>query len=431
MEVNTDGWSSDKHIVLAVSTGIDSMVLLHQLITNLQDTYAQLTCLHVNHNIRPIADEEELFLKQYCIDHNIALHVKHLDLSTIVEKGNSIENEARLERYRWFDLIMKDLNADVLLTAHHQDDQLETIFYRLMTGRSTRSSLGMSYLTMRGSYDLCKPLLTTTKIEIQNYQHAYDVPFYEDATNAENYYVRNDIRNRILPEIEQNKQLETKQLLKLKEWHDEQRVVIENEANAFVESDVEISSTQYRFSRKQFLQLRHSVKMTVLDKLFANILTRDPLTEKTYNEWFQIMGENIAQSTLYTTDKWIIYIAYDKFIIMANDDVKLSPAKIDQSGTYNFSHYSIDINNDLPTFEFPLLVRTRNDGDKFELNGMKGHKKVSRLLIDNKIEQQKRGQIPIIVNANNEIIAVGTLFLKRKYKDLICIRDMGEEKNER
>ena len=427
MEVNTEGWSSDNHIVLAVSTGIDSMVLLHQLITNLQDTYAQLTCLHVNHNIRPIANEEELFLKQYCIDHNIALHVKQLDLSDIVKKGNSIENEARLERYRWFDLMMKNLNADVLLTAHHQDDQLETIFYRLMTGRSTRSSLGMSYLTTRGCYDLCKPLLTATKVEIRNYQHAYDVPFYEDATNAENHYVRNDIRNRILPEIEQNKHLETKQLLKLKEWHDEQRLVIESEATAFIESAVEVNNAQYRFCRQQFLQLRHSVKMTVLDKLLANLPMHDSLTEKTYNQWFQIMEENIAQSTLYTTDKWIIYIAYDKFIIMANDDVKLSPAKMNQSGTYNYSHYSIDINNDLPTFEFPLVARTRNDGDKFELNGMKGHKKVSRLLIDNKIEQQERDQMPIIVNADNEIIAVGTLFLKSKYKDLICIRNMGEE----
>lgn len=427
MEVNIEGWSSDKHIVLAVSTGIDSMVLLHQLITNLQDTYTQLTCLHVNHNIRSIADEEELFLKQYCIDHDIALHVKQLDLSNIVEKGNSIENEARIERYRWFDLMMKDLNADVLLTAHHQDDQLETIFYRLMTGRSTRSSLGMSYLTTRGCYDICKPLLTTTKMEIRNYQQTYNVPFYEDETNAENHYVRNDIRNRILPEIELNKHLETKQLLKLKEWHDEQRLVIESEANAFIENSVETSNAQYRFSRKQFSQLRRSVKMGILDKLLASLPMHDSLTEKTYNQWFQVMDENIAQSTLYTTDKWIIYISYDKFIIMANDDVKLSPTKMNQSGTYNYSHYSIDINNDLPTVEFPLVVRTRNDGDKFELNGTKGHKKVSRLLIDNKIEQQERDQMPIIVNADNEIIAIGTLFLKSKYKDLICIRDMGEE----
>ncbi|MDN8848109.1 tRNA(Ile)-lysidine synthetase, partial [Staphylococcus aureus] len=104
--------------------------------------------------------------------------------------------------------------------------------------------------------------------------------------------------------------LETNQLLKLKEWHDEQRLVIESEATAFIERAVEVNNAQYRFCRKQFLQLRHSVKMTVLDKLLASLPMHDTLTEKTYNLWYQIMEENIAQSTLYTTDKWIIYIAY-------------------------------------------------------------------------------------------------------------------------
>ncbi len=70
----------------------------------------------------------------------------------------------------------------------------------------------MSYLTTRGCYDICKPLLTTTKMEIEII-NKLTTSLYEDETNAENHYVRNDIRNRILPEIELNKHLETKQLL--------------------------------------------------------------------------------------------------------------------------------------------------------------------------------------------------------------------------
>ncbi|MDN8837098.1 tRNA(Ile)-lysidine synthetase, partial [Staphylococcus aureus] len=76
--------------------------------------------------------------------------------------------------------------------------------------------------------------------------------------------------------------------------HDEQRLVIESEATAFIERAVEVNNAQYRFCRKQFLQLRHSVKMTVLDKLLASLPMHDTLTEKTYNLWFQIMEENIA-----------------------------------------------------------------------------------------------------------------------------------------
>ncbi|MEJ7410308.1 ATP-binding protein, partial [Staphylococcus epidermidis] len=77
----------------------------------------------------------------------IELYVKHLDLSQIVEKGNSIQHEARQRRYDWFGEIIQKIDADALLTAHHLDDQLETIFYRLLSGRSTRSALGMSLIS--------------------------------------------------------------------------------------------------------------------------------------------------------------------------------------------------------------------------------------------------------------------------------------------
>ncbi|UQW81303.1 tRNA lysidine(34) synthetase TilS [Staphylococcus edaphicus] len=429
MDVNTKGWTKDKHIVLAVSTGVDSMVLLHELITSLKHSYSKLTCLHVNHNIRPIAKQEEAFLKQYCEEHEIELYVKHLDLSAVIEKGNSIENEARIARYQWFDLMMEELNADVLLTAHHQDDQIETIFYRLMTGRSSRSSLGMSYQMTREQYHVCKPLLTTTKSDIREYQITHDVPYYEDETNAQNHYVRNDIRNRILPSINKNKHLDTAQLIKLKDWHDEQLEVIDKEAIEFINHaiDKHPDTCHYQISRLQFLNLRYSVKMAVLDKICEKLQITRPITEKTYNEWFQKLEGNLTQCTLYTTDKWIIHIAYDKFIIMANYDVRYSPTKITHPGTYNYSHYHIDIKDDFPTEDFPLVIRTRRDGDKFKLNGVKGHKKISRLLIDYKIVHSERDQLPVIVNVKNEIIAVGTLYLQNKYNQLIFIRDMGEE----
>ena len=112
---------------------------------------------------------------------------------------------------------------------------------------------------------------------------------------------------------------------------------------------------------------------------------------------------------------------------MANCKEKLAPTKIDQPGVYNYGRYSIDITNEFPTFEYPIVIRTRKDGDKFELNGMKGHKKISRLLIDEKVMQTERNQMPVIVNAYNEIIAVGTLYLKNRYNQSIFIRNMGEE----
>ncbi|MGI2236786.1 tRNA lysidine(34) synthetase TilS [Staphylococcus cohnii] len=429
VEVNADGWNKDQHIVLAVSTGIDSMVLLHNLINQLSQSYRKLTCLHVNHNIRDIAQEEESFIRKYCESYQIPLFVHHLGLSKVIEQGNSIENIARNERYQWFDDMMVELDADVLLTAHHQDDQIETIFYRLMTGRSTRSSLGMSYLTSRDAYMLCKPLLETTKADIRNYQQNYEVPYYEDETNAENHYVRNDIRNRILPAIDSNLHLSTKQLLKLKDWHDMQLQALHDNALHFIETHVHENAdkTEIVIPRVAFSNLNHNIKIIILDKIFSKLQVTTPMTEKMYESWFQQLEGKVTQCTIYTTDKWNIYIAYDKFIIMANYDKCLVPTKILQPGLYHYGHYSIDITDNFPKDDYPLVVRTRNNGDKFKLNGVKGHKKVSRLLIDRKIIQTERNQLPILVNADETIIAIGTLYLNNEYKDTIFIRNTGEE----
>ena len=144
MKVNETLWDEQEHVVLAVSGGIDSMCLLHTLVHDLSGTYQQLSCLHVNHGLRAQSEDEAQLLQDYCTTHDIPLYCTRLDLSATVAAGRSIESQAREARYEWFDQQMRAIAGDVLLTAHHQDDQIETIFYRLFTGRSTRNSLGMA-----------------------------------------------------------------------------------------------------------------------------------------------------------------------------------------------------------------------------------------------------------------------------------------------
>ena len=104
---------------------------------------------------------------------------------------------------------------------------LKQSFYRLFSGRATRSRLGMSYLTAREQYKICRPLLQSHKQDIRYFQQVHHVPFYEDCSNHINKYVRNDIRNRLIPEINDNEQLDVEQLLKLKAWHDAQMEQLE------------------------------------------------------------------------------------------------------------------------------------------------------------------------------------------------------------
>ena len=427
MKLNTQGWNNDAHIIVAVSTGIDSMTLLHSLLNQYRDTYKTLTCVHVNHGLRAQSVEEEIFLNEYCQKNQIKLYVKHLDLSKIVDKGNSIQNEARRLRYQWFGEVIRDLNADVLLTAHHLDDQLETILYRVLSGRSTRSSLGMSDISNYEDYLVCRPLLNIYKKDIINYQEKYQVPYFEDSSNQDTKYVRNDIRQRIIPSIDNNPFLDSHHLLKLKEWHDNELQLLKEHARYFVAHFVSKndSATGYTFSREAFNRLNPNVKTTVMDQLLEDIVTHSTISQKTYDEWFQQIQNEKSQFHIDITDKWIIQIAYDTLIIMAKleDNIYIKQnIMIDRPGLYQFNDYDICIKEHLPQTSYPLKVRARRNGDMFKLNGRNGHKKVSRLFIDQKIPAIEREQMPIVLTHLNEIVAIGELYVHEQFKDLITIK---------
>lgn len=430
MKVDTSGWTVEDHIVLAVSTGVDSMCLLYALTHLYRDTYRKLTCLHVNHGLREESIEEERFFQTYCEQHQLSYDIKHLDLSHLVASGKSIQNDSRQMRYQWFDYKMHELNADVLLTAHHLDDQLETIFYRLFSGRATRSRLGMSYLTAREQYKICRPLLQSHKQDIRYFQQVHHVPFYEDCSNHINKYVRNDIRNRLIPEINDNEQLDVEQLLKLKAWHDAQMEQLENKISRFIQDYVNMNHnhTMITCPRTQFNRLPYYDKVMLMDCLLQYTDIPAPYSERTYHEWFHQIANDKAQFEIGLTEQWHIKIAYDKFIIMAKyqQQTSVEPIKIYHHGHYHFGNSHIIVDEQMPADVFPLTIRTRKNGDIFCLNGQTAHKKVSRLMIDHKVDMNERNIMPIVVDAEQHIIAVGQLYISRTHQDYLTINN-GDE----
>ena len=430
MKVDTSGWTVEDHIVLAVSTGVDSMCLLYALTHLYRDTYRKLTCLHVNHGLREESIEEERFFQTYCEQHQLSYDIKHLDLSHLVASGKSIQNDSRQMRYQWFDYKMHELNADVLLTAHHLDDQLETIFYRLFSGRATRSRLGMSYLTAREQYKICGPLLQSHKQDIRYFQQVHHVPFYEDCSNHINKYVRNDIRNRLIPEINDNEQLDVEQLLKLKAWHDAQMEQLENKISRFIQDYVNMNHnhTMITCPRTRFNRLPYYDKVMLMDCLLQYTDIPAPYSERTYHEWFHQIANDKAQFEIGLTEQWHIKIAYDKFIIMAKyqQQTSVEPIKIYHHGHYHFGNSHIIVDEQMPADVFPLTIRTRKNGDIFCLNGQTAHKKVSRLMIDHKVDMNERNIMPIVVDAEQHIIAVGQLYISRTHQDYLTINN-GDE----
>ncbi|EGQ1587703.1 tRNA lysidine(34) synthetase TilS [Staphylococcus pseudintermedius] len=425
-------WKATDHIVVAVSTGIDSMVLLHQLLYDETLTYRQLTCLHVHHGLREASKQEATFIQHYCEQHDIPFYMKRLDLSDVVAEGRSIQNDAREMRYQWFDTMMHQLDADGLLTAHHEGDQVETIFYRLFTGKSTRSSLGMSTIEARNGYRLYRPLLNTSKHVIRAYQQQHDVPYFEDTSNASNTYVRNDIRNRILPQIDENAQLKSQQLLKLKAWYDEAFMLMQHEVDNFIERFVTTNAHSFTVSRYAFNALTYHVKILTLDTLLHQFEDTVTISERAYADWLQKLAGPVAQTQLMHTNQWHADIVYDKLVIMAPMQKSLDTytIQVTEAGTYRFGCYDVQITDmtDLPGSK--LCIRSRQPGDRIARHDGH-HKKVSRLMIDAKVPAYLRAQIPIIETTHGDILAVGTLYIQQHYQGVIKIQFMGDDIHEK
>ena len=147
---------NDQTVVLAVSTGVDSMVLLDFVE---KSTNAKIIVAHVNHHRRIESNDEQAFIEEYCLDHKIALEVLELNF----ENTQNFQNNARKERYIFFKEVVDKYQATYLLTAHHANDNLETIIMRLIKSSSLKGYAGIPKTQEFEGYTIYRPLINTLK----------------------------------------------------------------------------------------------------------------------------------------------------------------------------------------------------------------------------------------------------------------------------
>ncbi len=154
---------------------------------------------HIDHQIRPESQDDAEFVRAYCIDRNIPCEVATIDVSEMARLSKeSLEATGRKVRYEWFEKIRASEGALTILTAHHQDDSIETMLMGLIRGSRLRGLSGIS--PRQGT--LVRPLLSLSKREILEYAESEGIPYREDSTNTDTTLVRNRIRHSILPEME-------------------------------------------------------------------------------------------------------------------------------------------------------------------------------------------------------------------------------------
>ena len=181
-------------ILIGLSGGADSVVLLHVLLTLAEHFCWKLSAVHVHHGISPHADAWAAFCADLCATHNIPLHIEKVDITPL--RAHGIEAAARQLRHAAF----ARQSCDFVALAHHADDQAETLLLQLLRGAGVRGASAMPVISERlGLPRLIRPLLNFPRREILDYAVAHELRWIEDESNADDNYPRNFLRHRVLP----------------------------------------------------------------------------------------------------------------------------------------------------------------------------------------------------------------------------------------
>ena len=183
-------------VLCAVSGGLDSMCLLHLLSTWGRENGMTVTAAHFNHHLRETADRDEAFVRDWCAAHDVPCLCGGGDVrGYAAETGKTIEEAGRELRYAFLETARRDSGSNVILTAHHADDNAETILLNLLRGTGLQGLTGIP-----ASRDgILRPFLEVTRAELEEYAKEHSVPHVEDETNEADDAARNVLRHKVLP----------------------------------------------------------------------------------------------------------------------------------------------------------------------------------------------------------------------------------------
>ena len=392
-----------KKILVAVSGGADSMSLLHFLYNHQKDLDIQLGIAHVNHKQRQESEHEEAYLRHWAKEHKVPFHYSAFS-------GKFSENAARTFRYEFFKQVMKDYDYSALVTAHHADDQSETIFMRLLRGSRLRHLTGISAIRPFGTGQIIRPFLHLTKAQLPVTFH------FEDRSNTSLAYLRNRIRLSYLPTLSQENPKIKEHLCLLAE-----EIGLMEQALGELTKDISITDLSV------FQQQSDAVQLFLLQ----NYLDSFPdlqLSKGQFNQLISYLRKN-ASGKMPLKNGYELVKTQTYFLIRKEASISLSPPCLLEFGksvefedyTLTFSEFNDVSNTDAISIwsDAPIVIRHRKEGDKIDLGSH--HKKLRRLFIDNKILEKDR-QKAIVGEQDGHIIflyVAGRLYLKKRPENAI------------
>ena len=413
--------SDDRPIVIGVSGGPDSMALLHilsQLVPN------RLIAAHLNHRFRGHeADLDAELVRDECNKLGIPFVLKEYDVPKYMEERKlGAQIAAREIRYHFYEEVVNDWNAGYLALGHHQNDQAETVMMRILRGTGIHGLSGIPYVRVYKDIKIIRPLLDLTRKEIEDYVKKEFVPFRTDQSNFSTKYFRNAIRLTVLPFLEKfspNLISHLHQLAKISQAEDDflQKIAHEQLSKCLIKKEQDtfilgVSSLQ---------DLDIALQRRVIHLILSYLNLAGDFTQIHVEMILSIINQTHPSKTL-DLPHLLVYREYDKLIFskaIAQDDLSYSYVlpvpgvleipQIRKKFTTQVSQKVLYPKGIWEVFDYPLfqeneiIVRNRKSGDRIQIKGMDGRKKVKNIFIDEKIPKRLRSHQPII-EANGQII---------------------------
>lgn len=388
--------SADK-VVVAVSRGVDSVVLLDLL----SKVTKNMTIAHVNHGLRKESDKEEAFVRELAAKYNLSIYVSRLKLT------KKTEEEARKKRYQFLRRVREKTGSRYIVTAHHLNDQAETILLNLVRGTGPLKVWGMQ----EAGGDILRPLLNFSKEEILSYAKSKKLKYVTDPSNKDVSFSRNRLRHKVIPELEK---INPRFLEAIKT-----EVVLGRELNDFVFESM--LSAEKKVCAKDGLSVTKLknyplfIQKEIIRRAIWEMLGREEGVYSRYvNEVLKIMegaGRKKSEISGFTIVRECDKITFGFKEKMGRKRARLLPGK---ETLFNGFKLSLSEgkgkphkNNVLlsPKFAYNLSIRTWRAGDRIKTAS--GTKKVQDIFTDAKIPAEKRKMWPLVTKGREILWVAG------------------------
>jgi tRNA(Ile)-lysidine synthase len=412
---------TDKHnrILVAVSGGIDSICMLHIL----HNLGFEIAVAHCNFKLRSYeSDEDELFVKSTAEKLHVPFHVKHFETLEYAKlQKMSIQMAARELRFSWFENLRRIIDYDKIAIAHNADDSIETFFINLTRGTGIQGISGIKPI----NNNIIRPLLFAFRSEIEEYCSNNNIIFRTDSSNLSNKYLRNKLRNTILPYfVDMNHEFKTTMLQNIGKFEKAENIYCSYIDQIKKELIIKKDDNEIRINIEG---IDNTVSPTTI---LYEIMKEYGFSAKTSEEIYSALhGESGKQ-----------FISKEYRVLKDRNFLIINKLSLKQEGKYFIFEDTLEINTplamtfrvqenlkyqiqknplkaalDFEKLTFPLVLRKWYMGDYFQPMGMTGLKKLSDFFIDNKLSITDKENTWILTSAN-EIVWVVGMRIDDKYK---------------